>query len=138
MIANRYFSREGLGEEQAPKKGLGVHIILELYNCDPKVLNHPERIEEILLKAAKAARLKIIDLKTHQFSPYGVTSLLLISESHLSIHTWPEYNFAAADIFICGKEAGEAAEIIIQGLKPGRMEVLELVRGTDIEAEEDE
>jgi S-adenosylmethionine decarboxylase len=135
MIANRYFSRESLGEDSAPKKGLGIHIILELYECDPQVVNQPQRIEEILLEAAKAANLKTLCIKTHKFTPYGVTSLLLISESHLSIHTWPEHNFAAADIFICGNQARKAADVIIQGLRPGRLEMLELVRGVNIQGQ---
>ena len=137
MISNRFFSREDLREFISLKEGLGTHLILELYDCDPEVLNSLPWIEEILLKTAKAANLKIISQRTHQFNPYGVTSMVLISESHLSIHTWPEHGFVAADIFVCGSEARKAADILVKELKPKRVEILELIRGVDIQASHD-
>jgi S-adenosylmethionine decarboxylase proenzyme len=86
------------------KKGLGRHLLLELYNCDRKLLNQVEPVENILKKTAIAANATIIESAFHHFSPYGVSGVVVISESHLTIHTWPEYGYAAVDVFSCDTE----------------------------------
>lgn len=84
--------------------GLGRHLLLELYDCNREVLNQVEPVETILKEAALAANATIIESAFHHFSPYGVSGVIIISESHLTIHTWPEYGYAAIDVFSCDTE----------------------------------
>ncbi|MFN1833994.1 adenosylmethionine decarboxylase [Balneola sp. MJW-20] len=83
-------------------EALGRQILVEFYDCDSNSINDVEYIEEGMLNAAKAAKATIISHNFHKFSPYGVSGMVVIAESHISIHTWPEYNYAAVDIFTCG------------------------------------
>ena len=84
---------------------VGKHYILELYGCAPELLNDADYVREGVVGAARAAGLTLLDLVSHHFAPQGVTAVGLLAESHLSIHTWPEHELAAADLFSCGKEA---------------------------------
>lgn len=81
---------------------LGRHILVEYYNCDPDILKDPQLIEKSMNEAAITAKATIIDSVFHHFNPWGVSGAVIIAESHLTIHTWPEYGFAAADFFTCG------------------------------------
>ncbi|HHG86331.1 MAG TPA: polyamine aminopropyltransferase [Bacteroidetes bacterium] len=81
---------------------LGRHIIVEYYGCDGNILNDVAVIEKSMLDAAKAADATVINSTFHHFSPFGVSGVVVIQESHLAIHTWPEYGYAAVDIFTCG------------------------------------
>lgn len=95
---------------------MGVHILLNLEGCKAEALENKESVENVMLKAASYAGLHVLSRHAHQFEPSGVTGFLLLSESHLSIHTWPEHGSAAIDIFCCflapgGKKAAlEKAE----------------------------
>jgi len=86
------------------KTWLGRHLLLELYDCDRNSLNQVEYVEEALLQAAMAANATIIESKFHQFNPYGISGVVVIAESHLTIHTWPEHAYAAVDVFTCDDE----------------------------------
>lgn len=81
---------------------LGRHVLIELFDCDPVILNDVSAIEKILTEAAKKAGATIIHTIFHHFSPHGISGIVVIQESHLSIHTWPEYGYAAVDIYTCG------------------------------------
>ncbi len=81
---------------------LGRHILAELYGCTPEVLNDLQKIEDIMVAAALEAGAEIREVAFHKFSPQGVSGVVVISESHLAIHTWPELGYAALDIFTCG------------------------------------
>ncbi|MEQ8525651.1 adenosylmethionine decarboxylase [Gracilimonas sp.] len=83
-------------------EALGRQILVEFYDCESAKINDVEYIEEAMLSATKAARATIISHNFHKFSPYGVSGMVVIAESHVAIHTWPEYNYAAVDIFTCG------------------------------------
>ena len=133
MREARYFFGEGPEEKWDSTGGLGIHLILELYDCDPQILDRSTEVKEIMIRAAEATGLEVLDFRSHQFNPHGVTSMVLLGESHLSIHTWPEHGFAAVDIFVCGKEVWKAVDVIREGLKPDRVEVMELIRGVGIE-----
>ena len=85
-------------------ESLGKHIIIEYYNCKNKILDNPKIIEKAMLDTAQEMKATIVTYDFHHFSPYGVSGMIIISESHLSIHTWPEYNYAAVDLFTCGDE----------------------------------
>ncbi len=83
-------------------KSLGKHLLAEYYRCDESAINDVQKVEEALVKAAEIAGATVIGKSFHRFEPYGVSGVVVISESHLTIHTWPEYGFAAVDVFTCG------------------------------------
>lgn len=82
---------------------LGRHILVEFFECSPEILNDVIVIEESMVGAAKEAQATVINSTFHHFSPYGVSGVVVIQESHLAIHTWPEFGYAAVDIFTCGE-----------------------------------
>jgi len=79
------------------------HFLLELYRCDYEKLNDESFLRCTLDKAAKLANATVLNLISNKFEPQGVTAVALLAESHLSIHTWPEANYSAVDIFTCGQ-----------------------------------
>lgn len=92
-----YFS-EHLGQRFA-----GTHLLLDLWGCAAHMLNRPLAIEATLRQAAADAQATVLHVNLHHFhTSGGVTGVLLLAESHISIHTWPEHGFAAIDIFMCG------------------------------------
>ena len=81
----------------------GKHLLLELYRCDSEKLNDESFLRCILSRAAKLANATVLNLVSNKFEPQGVTAIALLAESHISIHTWPESNYSAVDIFTCGQ-----------------------------------
>ena len=79
------------------------HLLLELYRCDCEKLNDESFLRCILNRASKLANATVLNLISNKFEPQGVTAIALLAESHISIHTWPESNYSAVDIFTCGK-----------------------------------
>ena len=79
------------------------HLLLELYRCDREKLNDESFLRCILNRAAKLANATVLNLISNKFEPQGVTAIALLAESHISIHTWPESNYSAVDIFTCGR-----------------------------------
>ena len=84
--------------------GKSRHFLLELYGCDYEKLNDESFLRCTLNNAAKLANANVLNLISNTFDPQGVTAIALLSESHLSIHTWPELNYSAVDIFTCGQK----------------------------------
>lgn len=84
-------------------QALGRHILVEFYDCNPDILNDEIYIETEMLEGARKAKATIISSTFHKFSPHGVSGVIVIAESHIAIHTWPEYKYAAVDIFTCGE-----------------------------------
>ena len=78
------------------------HFLLELYRCDCEKLNDESFLRCTLNRAAKLAKATVLNLISNKFEPQGVTAIALLAESHISIHTWPESNYSAVDIFTCG------------------------------------
>ncbi|WP_233752806.1 adenosylmethionine decarboxylase [Flavilitoribacter nigricans] len=114
-----------------PPRTLGRHWLIELKDCAPGLLQDVPGVERIMRKAATVAEVHIVSGHFHQFSPYGVSGVLVIQESHLTIHTWPEYAYAAVDIFTCSPElrVREAIRQLQQDLEAGEVEVKMLERG---------
>jgi len=84
-------------------KILGRHLIAEYTDCTPNKLNDTEFIERCLLEAVRRSGATIVKSVFHNYAPQGVSGVVVIAESHMSIHTWPEYNYAAVDFFTCGR-----------------------------------
>ncbi|HEU25188.1 MAG: S-adenosylmethionine decarboxylase proenzyme [Mesoaciditoga sp.] len=112
-------------------KALGRHLLIELYGCEPSVLDDVAGIEEHMRMAARKANSTIVNSTFHRFDPYGVSGVVVIAESHLSIHTWPEYGYAAVDIFTCGDSVDpwKAFEYLKSVMKSQRESIVELQRG---------
>jgi len=112
-------------------KALGFQIILELYGCDSGLLNDEKLIEGALTDAARIAGAHIVGTRFHKFSPHGVSGIVVISESHITIHTWPEYGYAAIDVFTCGDgfDNDSAIKCIKDHFEPKHVTVMELKRG---------
>lgn len=115
---------------------LGRHIILELYDCPAELLKAPEQAEKFLLEAAELMEATVVNAQFHAFSPYGVSGVVVIQESHLTIHTWPEYQYAAIDIFTCGALKLEASiDYLRQAFQAKKYWQRELARGINLERE---
>jgi S-adenosylmethionine decarboxylase proenzyme len=85
-------------------KALGRHLLVEYHGCAVAILDDVERIRAAITEAAlRAGATPVTDVVVHHFSPHGVTGVVVIAESHFSIHTWPEHGFAAVDLFTCGE-----------------------------------
>ena len=97
----------------------GKHLLLELYKCDYSKLNDESFLRCTINKAAKLARATVLNLQSNKFEPQGVTAIALLAESHISIHTWPESNYSAVDIFTCGQNMLPelASQYLIEALK---------------------
>jgi S-adenosylmethionine decarboxylase len=80
----------------------GKHCVQELYKADSSLLNDEAFVRESLVEAAHVANATLLDVRTHLFEPQGVTGFVLLAESHISIHTWPELGYAAIDVYTCG------------------------------------
>lgn len=110
---------------------LGHHILAEFYGCCPNVLNNVELIEGLMTEAAVKCGATVVAKKFHMFSPYGVSGVVIISESHLTIHTWPEIGYAAVDLFTCGDTCKPeiAYDYLKQEMHAGSASFSELKRG---------
>lgn len=108
----------------------GRHLLVEYTGCDFNVLDDLKRVEALMLEAAIAAGTNIVASVFQPFEPQGVTGVVVVEESHLSIHTWPEHGYAAVDFFTCGAGAPEAAhQVLFAGLKALRAEKMFVERG---------
>jgi len=107
----------------------GVHLIIELWDADN--LSSIPKIEEIFKQAIKACGATLLKMDFHQFSPYGgISGVAIIAESHLSIHSWPEYSYAALDVFVCGNaDPYQAIPVFKQGFNTNKIQVVEFKRG---------
>jgi len=110
---------------------LGKHLLLELKDCNKEVLNDVGFLRGALITAAGEAGAIVLGESFHQFNPQGVSGVVIIAESHLCIHTWPEYGYAAVDIFTCGNsvQPEKAAEILMGKLGSKDHSIMEIQRG---------
>ncbi|MEC4986204.1 MAG: adenosylmethionine decarboxylase [Oscillatoria sp. PMC 1068.18] len=111
-------------------KKVGTHLVVDAWQAPGELLNDPERIRRALIDAIAAGEATLIDLCVHQFSPHGVTATATLAESHIAIHTWPEYGYFAADLFFCGRgQPKEAMKLLQTALQAQKMEMREIDRG---------
>ncbi|WP_210489079.1 polyamine aminopropyltransferase [Rufibacter aurantiacus] len=110
---------------------LGRHILVEFYNCSPELMNDVVHIENSMVAAAETAGATVINSTFHHFSPYGVSGVVVIQESHLAIHTWPEFGYAAVDLFTCGDSVDPwvSYNYLIEAFKASHGSSMECLRG---------
>jgi S-adenosylmethionine decarboxylase len=117
-------------------QALGRHLLLELFDCDPEAINSLDVVKASMVEAAKRAQATIVDVVFHEFNPFGISGVVVIAESHLAIHTWPEYRYAAVDVFSCGEtlQPQVAVDYLLEQLGAARTSVVELQRGVFLQA----
>ena len=110
---------------------LGRHLLVEYFGCSEEILNHLGQIEWHMAKAAETAGATVIGKDFHPFAPHGVSGVVIIQESHLTIHTWPEMQYAAVDIFTCGDEVDpwKAYKYLYDALSAVDSSAMEIKRG---------
>ena len=110
---------------------LGTHLLIELRDCNPEILKSLEEVRKILVSAAKEAKATIINNSFHEFNPFGISGVVVIAESHLTIHTWPEYGYAAVDIFTCGDiiKPERAVSYLVKKFDCKNPSIVEMKRG---------
>jgi S-adenosylmethionine decarboxylase proenzyme len=121
----------GRWESLKQNGALGRHILVEAYDCDPSALDDILGLERSMKEAAEAAGATVVESAFRKFEPHGVSGVLVISESHLTIHTWPEFGYAAIDLFTCGCNADpwKAFERLSSYLGSSRTTSIEILRG---------
>jgi S-adenosylmethionine decarboxylase proenzyme len=112
-------------------KALGRHILAEFFNCDPQIINDVEKVEQYMKRAAIECGAAIVNSVFHTFNPHGISGVVVIAESHLAIHTWPEYGYAAVDVFTCGNSVDPwiATRTLQEYLRAESIKSIELNRG---------
>jgi S-adenosylmethionine decarboxylase len=110
---------------------LGTHLLIELKECNPEILKNLEKVRSAMISAAREAKATVIDVSFREFIPFGISGIVVIAESHLTIHTWPEYGYAAVDIFTCGDsiKSDIAASYLIEQFECKDPSILEMKRG---------
>ncbi len=117
---------------KTPKiNSIGKHWHLELYGCDVKKIEKTEFVQASLREAAHQSGATIVNENFHQFSPFGVSGVVVIEESHFTIHTWPEYGYAAVDFFTCGEgiNINKAVEVLKGKFETEEIEITYFDRG---------
>jgi len=125
---SRLLYEGGLGKNQ---KALGTQLLIEMRDCLTDRLDDLEWVRGVLVESARRAHATIVDIVFHKFNPAGISGVIVIAESHIAIHTWPEYRYAAVDIFSCGKKlrGSEAASYLIGQFRSASPSVVEVQRG---------
>ncbi|SFM07742.1 adenosylmethionine decarboxylase proenzyme [Gracilibacillus orientalis] len=110
---------------------MGRHVIAELWECNIEMLNDMDRLEKIFVNAALKAGAEVREVAFHKFAPFGVSGVVIISESHLTIHSFPEHGYASIDVYTCGDiiDPNVAVAYIEEQLEAKSTEKLEVPRG---------
>lgn len=111
---------------------LGRHFLIEYHGCNPDTLDNVDLVRDIMVFAANESGATILNIYLHKFSPQGVSGVIVIAESHIAIHTWPEHGYAAVDIFTCGSNVDPwvAYKIMKDKLGSSESSTKEITRGT--------
>jgi S-adenosylmethionine decarboxylase proenzyme len=112
-------------------KALGRQIVVEYYACKPEALNDVALVKRSMRDAAEASGATVVQEVFHLFNPHGVSGVVVIAESHFAIHTWPEYGYAAVDLFTCGDDVNPevAFSLLRERLGAGSFSAMEMKRG---------
>jgi S-adenosylmethionine decarboxylase proenzyme len=119
-------------------KILGRHLLAELADCDSSALNNLPELEKVMIEAARHSGATVVNSVFHHYNPQGLSGIVVIAESHISIHTWPEYGYAAVDCFTCGSSVNpwKALEHLKKMLGAKNVQVKDLNRGIPSSADE--
>ncbi|MFO0920420.1 MAG: adenosylmethionine decarboxylase [Candidatus Saccharimonadales bacterium] len=117
-------------EHTEDDRHIGRHLVSDMWKCQ-KLADDVESLEKIILNACHVANATILGVSSHKFEPQGVTVMVLLAESHISLHSWPEYNYVAIDVFTCGKDMDpqSAIDYLENCLKPEKVETKKIIRG---------
>lgn len=112
-------------------KALGRHLIGDLFDCNCELINDVNQVKRIMVRAAEIVKAHIVDVSFHTFNPHGISGVIVIAESHLAIHTWPEYGYCSIDIYTCGDDLDPwiAFEYMNKEFEAKRTSVMEMKRG---------
>ena len=111
---------------------LGRHLIAELYGCNAAICDNLSRVRRMMVTATRRIGATVVGEVFHHFAPQGVTGSVVIAESHLSVHTWPECGYVSVDIFTCGGlDPRPAVDYLAQGLEAKELRMQEILRGLD-------
>lgn len=110
---------------------VGSHLLLELYDCPAKLIDNQVYVNKALRDAVEHSGSTLLEDVSHKFHPQGVTAIALLAESHMSIHTWPELGYVAADVFTCGQQASpeKACEFFVEAFQAKRHSLQKIARG---------
>lgn len=113
-----------------PPAGLGTHLLLDLHGVDAALLDDVDTVADLLAAAATAGGATVVDRCLHRFSPQGVSGVVVLAESHVAIHTWPEHGVAAVDVFTCGEPeiAQAVADQVCAALGPSACRITRVER----------
>lgn len=116
-------------------KALGIHLLIELSSCNREKLDRMDYLEKTMSDAAETAGATVLKTAFQDFNPQGVSGVVVIAESHLTIHTWPEYGYAAVDIFTCGEKVDpwKAATYLQRALESEDVDIRDFQRGIHTE-----
>lgn len=131
VINKKFMTKKPKGSLASKEKHkyAGIHLIAEFWGG--KIIEDAKKIKDILLKTAKVSHNTLLSVKIHKFSPQGITGFILLAESHIAIHTWPEMNYVAIDIFSCGTkgEPRKGLKYLKKVFQPKKVQVREIKRG---------
>jgi S-adenosylmethionine decarboxylase proenzyme len=109
----------------------GLHYLINFFGCDNKQLNSVEFWKEVLPESLQGTTMTVLNSHFYKFNPHGITGFLLLSASHIAVHTWPEYNYVACDIFSCSceQETQKAVDYLIKNIKHLKVDIQKISRG---------
>jgi len=112
---------------------IGHHYIVEASGCDPKIISSIEKVQQILVKAAEISGAQVWSVSINRFPPNGVSGIIVISESHISTHTWPEFGYGALDFYTCGNEIDPEKGVVyaVEAFGASTSHITEITRGID-------
>lgn len=122
---------QGLPQKPGEEPSLGSHLLVELYGCEARYLEHERSVGNAMREAAIESDATVVAESFHEFKPFGVSGAVIIQESHYTIHTWPEHGYAAVDLFYCGGtvKVHKAVEVLRDRFRPSRIKFLVVRRG---------
>lgn len=119
------------GRPLSAARALGIQLVIEMWDCSCERLDDLGWVKSVMIAAALRANATIVNTVFHKFNPIGISGVIVIAESHIAIHIWPEHRYAAVDVFSCGRmlKGMAAAEFLIEQFQSSRPVVMEMQRG---------
>ena len=122
-----------MAKKKKKYQSMGHHYIVEASGCDPKIISSIEKVQQILVKASEISGAQVWAISVSRFPPNGVSGVIVISESHISTHTWPEYGYGALDFYTCGDAVDPEKGIFyaVEAFGASTSHITEITRGID-------